>query len=80
MTYDCEALVDSGAEVICFTTGLTHSLYGCVKWPVLTLRLTHATASLKRITSGQHSENIDFLLTDNSRCSCSTGTPLARAP
>ncbi len=80
MTYDCEALVDSGAEVIFLQlVSLTASMVA-VKWPVLTLRLTHATASLKLITSGQHSENIDFLLTDNSRCSCSTGTPLARAP
>ncbi len=75
LTYDCEALVDSGAEGNFLDIGLAY----CLKIPRVALSqpismvvlngqplpsFTHTTASLRLITSGQHSENNYFLLND----------------
>ncbi|KAI2666212.1 Transposon Tf2-6 polyprotein [Labeo rohita] len=86
LAYDCEALVDSGAEGNFLDINLAHSL----KIPKVELSqpisvvalngqplpsVTHTTVSLRLITSGNHSENIDFLLTDSPSAPVVLGHP-----
>ncbi|KAI2657474.1 Transposon Tf2-9 polyprotein [Labeo rohita] len=86
LAYDCEALVDSGEEGNFLDINLAHSL----KIPKVELSqpisvvalngqplpsVTHTTVSLRLITSGNHSENIDFLLTDSPSAPVVLGHP-----
>ncbi len=74
-TYDCQALIDSGAEGNFVDTDLAYRL----KLPVVALSqpiavhalnglslpsITHTTGPVRLITSGNHIETINFLLTD----------------
>ncbi len=74
-TYDCTALIDSGAEGNFVDTDLAYRL----KLPVVALSqsiavhalnglslpsITHTTGPVRLITSGNHIETIHFLLTD----------------
>ncbi len=86
LVYDCEALVDSGAEGNFLDINIAHSL----KIPTVALSqsisvvalngqplpsITHTTVSLRLITSGNHSENIDFLLTETPSAPVVLGHP-----
>ncbi|KAI2643080.1 Retrotransposon-derived protein PEG10 [Labeo rohita] len=86
LAYGCEALVDSGAEGNFLDIKLAQNL----KIPKVELSqpisvvalngqplpsITHTTVSLKLITSGNHSENIDFLLTDTPSAPVVLGHP-----
>ncbi len=74
-TYDCQALIDSGAECNFLDSDLAYRL----KLPVVALSkpiavhalnglslpsITHTTGPVRLITSGNHIETIHFLLTD----------------
>ncbi len=73
VTYDCQALIDSGAEGNFLDSDLAYRL------PVIALSqpiavhalnglslpsITHSTGPVRLITSGNHIETIHFLLTD----------------
>ncbi len=75
VTYDCQALVDSGAEGNFLDSDLADRL----RLPVIALSqpiavhalnglslpsITHSTGPLRLVTSGNHTETIQFLLTD----------------
>ncbi len=75
VTYDCQALIDSGAEGNFLDSDLAYRL----RLPVIALSqpiavhalnglslpsITHTTGPLRLVTSGNHVETIQFLLTD----------------
>ncbi len=75
VTYDCQALIDSGAEGNFLDSDLADRL----RLPVIALSqpiavhalnglslpsITHSTGPLRLVTSGNHIETIQFLLTD----------------
>ncbi len=75
VTYDCQALIDSGAEGNFLDSDLAYRL----RLPVIALSqpiavhalnglslpsITHSTGPLRLVTSGNHTETIQFLLTD----------------
>ncbi len=75
VTYDCQALIDSGAEGNFLDSDLADRL----RLPVIALSqpiavhalnglslpsITHSTGPLRLVTSGNHTETIQFLLTD----------------
>ncbi len=75
VTYDCQALIDSGAEGNFLDSDLAYRL----RLPVIALSqpiavhalnglslssITHSTGPLRLVTSGNHVETIQFLLTD----------------
>ncbi len=86
LVYDCEALVDSGAEGNFLDINIAHSL----KIPMVALSqsisvvalngqplpsISNTTVTLRLITSGNHSENIDFLHTETPSAPVVLGHP-----
>ncbi len=87
-SFDCQALLDSGAEGNFLDSTFAHKLQIPIK-PLAHKISVHAlnghelptisftTGPVTLITSGNHTETISFLIMDLSPCTCRSRSPLA---